>query len=68
MSAPVETKVKAASTAALIAAFVVGWLVLKVPALSGVAEPLQAALVAVITSAAAAVSGYVAKHTPRRPQ
>jgi cytochrome bd-type quinol oxidase subunit 1 len=68
MSAPVETKVKAASGAALVAGFIVGVIVLKVPGLSGLSEILQAAIVSVITTTATAVAGWCAKHTPRQPE
>ena len=64
----VETKVQAASWAALVAAFVVGWLVHKAPFLAGMAEPLQAAVVGALTAAAAGVAGWLAKHTPRPPE
>lgn len=66
MNAPVEKKVKAAGWAAAVAAFVVAWVVTEVPALAALAEPLQAAIVAVLTSAAAVAAGWLAKHTPRR--
>lgn len=65
MSAPVERKVAAAGWAALVAAFVVSWLVTSVPALAGMADILQAFIIAALTSAAAAVAGWLAKHTPR---
>lgn len=67
MSAPVEAKVKAASLASLIAGFVVGWVVLKVPGLEGASEPLQAGIVAVITAASTGAAGWLARHTPRPP-
>ncbi|GAA4059885.1 hypothetical protein [Actinomadura miaoliensis] len=66
MSAPVETKVKAASLSALAAAFVVSWVVVKAPVLEGASEVLQAAVVGVITSASTATAGWLARHTPRR--
>ncbi|WP_067483747.1 hypothetical protein [Actinomadura hibisca] len=67
MSAPVEKKVTAATTAAAVASFVVGLLVVKVPALAGLADILQAAIVGVITTALTGVAGWLAKHTPRTP-
>ena len=67
MSEPVETKVKAAGGAALIAGFVVAYVVTSVPALAGMAEILQALIIAGLTSAAAAVAGWLAEHTPRDP-
>ena len=67
MSAPVERKVQAAGWAALVAGFLVSWAVATVPALSGLADVLQALIVAALTSAAAAVAGWLAKHTPRPP-
>jgi len=67
MSAPVERKVQAAGWAALVAGFLVFWAVATVPALSGLADVLQALIVAALTSAAAAVAGWLAKHTPRPP-
>ncbi len=68
MSAPVESKVKAASWAAAVASFAVAWLVVQAPFLASLADPLQAALVAAITTAATAVAGWIAKHTPRGPR
>jgi hypothetical protein len=65
MNAPVESKVKAAGWAALVAAFVVSYVITLVPGLSTVAEPIQAAIVAVLTSGAAYVAGWLAKHTAR---
>jgi hypothetical protein len=67
MAAPVEKKVQAASWAALVAAFAVGWVVVKVPFLASLADPLQAAIVGLLTSASAGVAGWLAKHTPRLP-
>lgn len=64
-SKPIEQKVTAASTAALIASFIVGLIVLQVPALSGLASVLQAAIVAVITTGFTAAAGWLAHHTPR---
>lgn len=64
---PMETKVKAASLASLIASFVVGLLVLKIPALEGAADLLQAAVVGVVTTAGTAAAGWLAAHTPRHP-
>jgi len=65
MSAPVETKVNAASLAAAVAAFAVSYLVLAIPALSSFADPIQAVLIALLTSAAAWLAGWWAKHSPR---
>ncbi|MEV4256154.1 hypothetical protein AB0J52_23600 [Spirillospora sp. NPDC049652] len=65
MAAPIETKVTAATGASLVAGFIVGWLVLKLPALSSMAEPLQALVTALITSAITFAAGWLAKHTPR---
>lgn len=62
-----ERKVIAASWAATIAAFVVGWVVLKVPGLASLAGPLQALIVSALTGAAAWVAGWMAKHSPRTP-
>lgn len=67
MAAPVEKKVQAAGWAALVAGFVVAWVVVKVPALAGLAEPLQAAIVGVLTAVSAGVAGWLARHTPRLP-
>lgn len=64
---PTERKVAAASWAATVATFVVGWIVLAVPGLSGLAGPLQALIVAVLTGLAAWVSGWMARHSPRTP-
>ncbi|MEV5574205.1 hypothetical protein AB0L06_29580 [Spirillospora sp. NPDC052269] len=65
MSAPVESKVTAASAAALIAAAVVGYLVVKLPGLSGLADPLQALVTAVITAALTFAAGWLGKHALR---
>lgn len=67
MSAPVESKVTAASAATLIAGFVVGWLVIQAPFLASLADPLQAAIGAVVTAAITFASGWLARHTPRSP-
>jgi hypothetical protein len=67
MAAPVEKKVQAAGWAALVAGFVVAWVVVKVPALAGLADLLQAAIIGLLTAAAAGVAGWLAKHTPRLP-
>jgi hypothetical protein len=67
MAAPIEKKVRAAGWAALVAAFVVGWAVQEVPFLAGAAEPLQAAVVGVLTAVSAGVAGWLARHTPRAP-
>ncbi len=61
----VEAKVKAASGTALVAAFVVGWLVKELPFLEGSAGYLQATVEAVVTSAGVFVAGWLARHTPR---
>lgn len=65
MSAPIETKVTAATSASAVAAFIVGWLVLKVPGLSGLSAPFQSAITALLVSAAAGAAGWLAHHTPR---
>jgi hypothetical protein len=65
MNAPVESKVKASGWAALLAGFVVAYVVTSVPALAGMADLLQALVVGVLTSLAAGVAGWLAKHTPR---
>ena len=67
MAAPVEKKVQAVGWASLVAGFVVAWVVVKVPALAGLADPLQAAIVGVLTAAVAAAAGWLARHTPRLP-
>jgi hypothetical protein len=64
-NAPVERKVVAATWASAVAAFVVGWIVTAVPGLSSMAAPLQAVIVAALTSAAAYIAGWMARHTPR---
>ncbi|MGI5169868.1 hypothetical protein ACQEU3_46685 [Spirillospora sp. CA-253888] len=68
MSAPVESKVTAASVGALVGGFLVGWIVLEVPALAGLADPLQAAIAAAVTSGVTFALGWLAKHTPRPPE
>lgn len=65
MAAPIETKVKAATAAAAIAAFITGWIVLKVPALAGLNDAIEAVLLGVVTAIFTAVAGWWAKHTPR---
>lgn len=67
MSAPVETKVTAASLAAAVAAFAVSYLVLAIPSLASIADPIQAVLISLLTSAAAWLAGWWAKHSPRPP-
>lgn len=67
MSAPVERKVKTQSLATLVAAFIVGWIVIKAPAFSGLADVLQALIVGVISAGVGAVTGWLTKHSPRRP-
>lgn len=67
MSAPVETKVKAATLASTVASFVVGLLVLKVPALEGAADVLQAGIVGAVTTLGTWAAGWLAAHTPRSP-
>lgn len=66
-SYPTERKVAASTSAAAVAAFIVGWIVTAVPGLSGLAAPLQALIVAAITGALAWVAGWMAKHSPRTP-
>lgn len=68
MSAPVETKVKAATSATLAAAFATSWIVHAVPGLSGLADPIQAVIVGALSSASAAAAGWLARHTYRSPQ
>lgn len=67
MSAPVERKVQAAGWTALVSGFVVAWIVTTVPGLSAMADPIQAVIVAGLTSAATWLAGWLAKHTPRPP-
>lgn len=64
---PMETKVKAASLASAVASFVVGLLVIKVPALAGAADLLQAAVIGAVTTLGTAAAGWLAAHTPRHP-
>jgi len=65
MSAPIETKVTAASTTALITAFIVGWIGTAVFHGSAVPDWLVGAIDGAVTAAAAFVAGWLAKHTPR---
>jgi hypothetical protein len=60
-----EAKVQAAGWTTLVAGFVVSWIVTAVPGLSSLATPLQAVIVAGLTSAAAFVAGWLARHTQR---
>lgn len=62
-SAPVETKVVAASTSAALSTFVIAWLSTEL--FRG--APVPAVVVGLINGAAAAafVAGWLAKHTPR---
>jgi hypothetical protein len=60
-----EKKVSAAGWTTLVAGFVVSWIVTTVPGLASLAGPLQAVIVAGLTSAAAFVAGWIASHTPR---
>jgi len=64
---PMETKVKAASLASAVGSFVVALLVLKVPALAGAADLIQAAVVGAVTTLGTAAAGWLAAHTPRHP-
>jgi hypothetical protein len=64
-NAPMEKKVSAAGWTALVAGFLVSWVVTAVPGLAVLASPLQAVIVAALTSAAAFVAGWLANHTPR---
>lgn len=64
-NAPVERKVAAASWTTLVAGFVVSWIVTTVPGLSSLAGPLQAVIVAALTTVATFVAAWLAKHTPR---
>lgn len=64
-NAPMEAKVKAAGWTSLVAGFVVSWIVTAVPGLASLSSPLQAVIVAALTSAAAFAAGWLAKHTPR---
>jgi hypothetical protein len=64
-NAPMEKKVAAAGWTALVAGFLVSWIVTTVPGLASLAGPLQAVIVAALTSAAAFVAGWLARHTPR---
>lgn len=64
---PMETKVKAAGFASAVASFVVGLLVLKVPALDGAADLIQAAIVGAVTTLGTTAAGWLAAHTPRHP-
>lgn len=65
MAAPVETKVKAAGSAALVAGWLTTYIVTAVPALAGLEPILQAVLVSVATAATASLAGWLARHTPR---
>lgn len=67
MSAPVESKVKAASLASLASTFVVAWVVYKAPGLASIADPIQAGVVGLFGAGSAWVAGWLAKHSPRRP-
>ena len=64
---PIETKVKAASLASALGSFVVALIVLKVPALAGAADLIQAAVVGAVTTLSTAAAGWLAAHTPRHP-
>lgn len=61
---PVSGKAKAGSLAALVASFVVAWVVYKAPFMSGLADPLQAAITGLVTSTVAFVSAWLARHQP----
>lgn len=63
-NAPVETKVAAASTTALVAAFVIGWVGTAVFH-GAVPDWLIGAIDGAVTAAAAFVAGWLAKHTTR---
>jgi hypothetical protein len=65
MSAPVETKVKAASVASLVSTFIVAWFVYKAPGLASLADPIQAVIVGAFASASTWAAGWLAKHSPR---
>lgn len=67
MKQKVETKVKASSGTALVAAFVVALIVHQLPFLAGTSELLQDTIVGVLAGGAAFGAGWAAKHTPRLP-
>jgi hypothetical protein len=64
-NAPMEAKVVAAGWTALVASFIVSWIVTAVPGLSSMGSLLQSLIVAALTSAAAFIAGWLARHTPR---
>lgn len=65
MSAPVERKVKAATAASVITAFLMGWILTTAPALSAWAGPLQGLIEAVVTGTITFVVAWLTSHTPR---
>ncbi|TYK47146.1 holin [Actinomadura decatromicini] len=64
---PMETKVKAAGFASVLASFVVAVAVTKAPVLAGASEYLHAAIITAITGAGTTAAGWLAAHTPRHP-
>ena len=67
MSAPVERKVKSATAASVITAFLMGWILTSAPALSAWAGPLQGLIEAVVTGTLTFVVAWMTSHTPRTP-
>lgn len=61
---PVARKVTAASTATLITAFIVGWILQAFPNMNGLAEILTSIVGAIVTAAVAFASGWLTKHSP----
>lgn len=65
---PIETKVKAATTASPIVIFLVLLILHFVPWLNGDGELVADAITAALGALGTFLAGYMANHTPRPPQ
>jgi hypothetical protein len=64
MNRPVARKVKAATFAALVTAFIVGWVLQAFPSMSGLSEALTSFVGSLVTAGFALAVGWVTKHAP----
>lgn len=62
---PTEKKVTTATAAALITAFVMGFLLRAVPALAALNDVFEAIILSVVTSVVTYVVAWWTKHSPR---
>ena len=62
---PVETKVTVAGVAAAVTTFIMTWLTMQTSFLDGVAAPLSAIILAIVSGALTFGASWWAKHTNR---